>query len=194
MRLITLCCLIALAVVAVGCSSSSSPPNRSVLEAPSGRPGGKQYRIGPKQAVAGGRQIRASWRADLINRAKTYPGKRFDNPGRSDLMRRLRDFANRDGFNVVSAKVLRPKQDAPMIIVSTTHYLGLARATSGILKELNARSSVSDDRRGWRYEGFYWEARDERGVPFLITSTLTRGEVEGQQWARSEPLFTFPHG
>jgi hypothetical protein len=31
-------------------------------------------------------------------------------------------------------------------------------------------------------------------VPFLVAATLTRGQVEGQQWARSEALYPFQHG
>ncbi|MGB2875049.1 MAG: hypothetical protein WBB76_06180 [Gaiellaceae bacterium] len=119
---------------------------------------------------------------------------RFDNPSLAALMSVLRDSARQDGFDVISAKVLRPRQDAPMIIVRTTHYVGLARATAGILKQLDPRYPAKDDRKGWRYEGFYWDARDELGIPFLIASTLTRGQVEGQQWARSEPLFPYLHG
>lgn len=187
--------VLALAALAAGCSSSS-PPNRSLLTAGIGVRGcgAKPHRIGAKAAVAGGRRSRVSWKADLLARAQRYPAERYDNPSREGLIERLHEFAKRYDFEVVSARVLRPRQDAPMIVVRTTHYLRLARAMYAISKDLNARYPVSDDRKGWRYEGFYWEARDEQGVPFFVTSTLTRGQVMGQQWARSEPLFPFAHG
>jgi hypothetical protein len=114
-------------------------------------------------------------------------------PARSDFRSKLRELAGRYGFHVVSAKVLRPRQDAPMVVVRTTNYPDLAQATGGVLRELNPKDRGSDA-DGWHYEGFYWEARDERGVPFLVASTLTRGQVEGQQWARSEALYPYRHG
>lgn len=46
----------------------------------------------------------------------------------------------------------------------------------------------------WRFEGFYLEGRDERGVPFVIVTDVVRGEVMGGQWARSDALFPFQHG
>jgi hypothetical protein len=92
-----------------------------------------------------------------------------------------------DHFRVVSLRMLHPKQLAPMLIVNTTHYVGLAHATASILHDLNGRY-------GDRYEGFYFEARDELGVPFFITETLRRDRTEGGQWARSEALYPFLHG
>ena len=36
-----------------------------------------------------------------------------------------------------------------------------------IAAALNPRLRVQDDRLGWEYEGFFFEAQDEHGVPFL---------------------------
>jgi hypothetical protein len=53
----------------------------------------------------------------------------------------------------------------------------------------------SNGTRGRRYEGFYLEAQDERGVPFLGVYNFWRGNHKGGgQWARSEPLYPFQHG
>jgi hypothetical protein len=57
-------------------------------------------------------------------------------------------FARRYDFAVISAKVLRPRQDAPMVVVRTTHYLDLAQSTSSILRELNPKERGADG-EGW---------------------------------------------
>jgi hypothetical protein len=45
------------------------------------------------------------------------------------------------------------------------------------------------------YEGFFLEAQDERGVPFLSVYNFWRGQHKGGgQGARSEALFPFSHG
>jgi hypothetical protein len=183
--------LLAVALVAAGCSSGGS---RSVLHEGLVNRSGASVPISDHEADDAGRLAQAAWLKDLKTRARQHPGQRFDNPARDEFRRRLHQLAGRYGFEVASANVLQPRQDAPVVVVRTTDYRGLAKATSTILKQLDPKRSTGDDRAGWRYEGFFWEARDERGVPFLIASTLTRGQVEGQQWARSEALYPFPHG
>jgi len=183
--------LLAVALVAAGCSSGGG---RSVLHEGLVNRAGASVPISDHEADDAGRLAQAAWLKDLKTRARAHPGQRFDNPTRGELRRRLDQLAGRYGFQVESAKVLRPRQDAPLVVVRTTDYRGLSKATSAILKQLDPRRSTGDDRTGWRYEGFFWEARDERGVPFLIASTLTRGQVEGQQWARSEALYPFRRG
>ena len=179
------------AALVAGCSSGSE---RSVLhQGISLRSSGNLVVVSDHQASRAGATTRSSWRRGLERRAREHPDQRFDNPSRTELRRRLRELAGDHGFTVISARVLRPRQDAPMVVVETTHYRELARSTPGILRALNPKDPGADG-EGWHYEGFYWEARDERGVPFLVASTLTRGLVEGQQWARSEALFPFSHG
>jgi hypothetical protein len=79
--------------------------------------------------------------------------------------------------------------------VETRHYLALARATPAILARLDLHKRSAGDRRGWAYEGFYFEAEDEHRVPFLIVDAFWRGSTPGGgQWARSEPLYPFDHG
>jgi hypothetical protein len=183
--------LAALVLVASGCSSGT---DRSVLHEGLVSRSGSRIAISDGEATDAGRLAKHAWLTDLKAQAREHPGLRFDNPERRELRRRLHDLAGRYGFEVVSVKVLRPRQDAPLVVVRTTDYRGLARATPAILKQLDPKRNTGDDRTGWRYEGFFWEARDERGVPFLIASTITRGRLEGAQWARSEPLYPYPHG
>lgn len=183
--------LLAVALVAAGCSSGGG---RSVLHEGVVSRTGAAVPISDHEAADAGRLAQAAWRKELEKRARRDPAQRFDNPARTAFRRRLHQLAGRYGFEVVSAKVLRPRQDAPLVVVRTTDYRGLAKATSAILNRLDPTRGIGGDRTGWRYEGFFWEARDERGVPFLVASTLTRGLVEGQQWARSEALYPFPRG
>ena len=68
-------------------------------------------------------------------------------------------------------------------------YLGLVHALPRVERSLDGYADHP------AYEGFYLEAQDERGVPFVIVSTAARGgSPEGSQWARSEELYPFPHG
>jgi hypothetical protein len=60
---------------------------------------------------------------------------------------------------------------------------------------IDPRSPAADDAAGWAYEGFYFQADDERRVPFLIVSNFWRGpNGGGGQFARSERLYPYPHG
>jgi hypothetical protein len=180
---VRLCALLALTLVAAGCSSGGG---RSVLHEGIVSRTGAAVPISDHDAAVAGRHAQAAWLKDIETRALRHPAQRFDNPARGEFRRRLRNLAGRYGFEVVSARVLRPRQDAPLVVVRTTDYRGLAKATSAILSRLDPKRRT--------YEGFFWEARDERGVPFLVASTLTRGRVEGSQWARSEALYPFARG
>jgi hypothetical protein len=177
--------VLAVAFLAAGCASGGG---RSGLHQGLVSPSGTVVPISDGEARKAGRVARQQWLAELKARAREHPRRRFENPTSAELRGRLHELAGRYGFEVVSAEVLHPRQDAPVVVVRTRHYRDLARATPAILEQLDPRRS------GWRYEGFFWEARDERGVPFLIASTLARGDVAGAQWARSEALFPDAHG
>jgi hypothetical protein len=111
------------------------------------------------------------------------------------LRARLAALAHRYDFDVVSVQIRRPRQLAPSIVVRTRRYVELARATRLILKQLDPKARTNDDRTGWRYEGFFFEADDEHGVPFLAAFNFWRGpHAGGGQWARSDRLFPFVHG
>jgi hypothetical protein len=184
-------CVLGAAALAAGCSSGS---DRSILHQGIGRgSSGTVVVISDHQARRAGATTRSWWRKGLEERARAHPHERFDNPSRTEFRHKLHGLARRHGFTVISARVLRPREDAPMVVVETTHYRELAQSTAAILRALNPKDRGGDG-EGWHYEGFYWEARDEDGVPFLVASTLTRGQVEGRQWARSEALFPFRHG
>lgn len=139
----------------------------------------------------------AMWRRELRDRAVADPKTRFPNLPPAELRRRLDVAAEELDFEIVSFRLLEPKQLAPRIVVRTKHYVRLAEAAGpgGLLRRLDPKRNLGDDRTGWRYEGFYFEAQDERGVPFFVVYNFWRGPGPGGgMWARSERLFPFNHG
>jgi hypothetical protein len=193
--------LAALVVLATACSSHSETIShrRAVLYQGVGlrHPGTTTVasrRLSDAATRQGGARIRKQWEREIRSRALAAPRQHFANLSPNTLRRRLAAAANDHDFQVVTVKLLRPKQLAPEIAVRTTHYVALAHALPSILRSLDPHRGRLDN-RGWSYEGFYFEAQDERGVPFLAVYNFWRGEHKGGgQWARSEPLFPFQHG
>ncbi len=51
------------------------------------------------------------------------------------------------------------------------------------------------DWHAYKYEAFFFEALDSRGVSFLVVWNAWRQPPRGGgQWARTEALLPFPHG
>jgi hypothetical protein len=155
---------------------------------------GKRPSPNAKEALAQARIAERGWLREITSRARRYPEARFPNPPSAELVRNVREYAQRYDFDIVSVRLLRPRQLAPRIIVRTKHYRELAQATPAILRRLDPRGAAADDSQGWKYEGFYFEARDEHGIPFMSAYNFWRGPSGGGgMWARSEPLFPFDH-
>src|SRR6266487_2857268 len=146
-----------LAALAPGCGSSSDSKRAVLHEGQLGRTGHSHPVSDVAARTAGSRSL-ATWKHELVKRARLAPAQRFDNPSSVVLRDRLREAARRYHFRVVSLELLRPRQLAPKIIVQTRHYVELSRAAYWILKRIDPRRRVPDDRKGWRYEGFYFEA------------------------------------
>jgi len=150
---------------------------------------------GSSQTTRDARQVSAMWHSELRKRAREAPRERFDNLSPQVLRRRLDAAARRYDFEVVSFRLLRPRQLAPRIVVRTRHDVELAHAVPRILRRLDPKARTGDDRTGWRYEGFWFEADDEHGDPLLAVFNFWRGpHAGGGQWARSDELFPFAHG
>jgi hypothetical protein len=80
------------------------------------------------------------------------------------------------------------------VIVQSAHPKRFSRETPDIQRQLDPRRPTGDARNGWAYEGFYLEARDPEGVPFLAIFNFWRGAGGGGgEWARSEALYPYPH-
>jgi hypothetical protein len=182
--------LLMLMVFLSGCSGSPS-----VLTAGYDRVGGKSPSPDAEKAKAQAAAAERSWEHEIKSRAQRYPEKRFSNPSRDELLGDLRALAQQNNFDLVSVRLLGPRQLAPKIVVRTKHYLDLAHAAPAILRQIDPRKAVPQDSQGWKYEGFYFEAQDERDIPFLIVFNFERGPSPGGgQWARSEPLYPHSHG
>jgi hypothetical protein len=159
-----------------------------------GRDNEGTHRIGPDEASRIARRAYQDWQHEIRIRAQNAPNHRFNNLAASELKRRLAVLATAHDFDIVRVEFVDPRQLAPVVIVRTTHYVELAKATASILRQIDPKVRTNDDRTGWRYEGFFFEARDEHGVPFLGVFNFLRGPGGGGGgWARSEKLFPFPH-
>ena len=173
-----------------GCGSHRSVLDEGVRLGSSGH----VHRVGVAEAKKDVREAQAEWEREITSRARAHPRRTFANLPPPVLRARLAALARRYDFEVTSVQLRRPRQLAPRIVVRTRQYVELAHATPVILKQLDPKASTNDDRTGWRYEGFFFEADDEDGVPFLATFNFWRGPgAGGGQWARSERLYPFPH-
>ena len=183
-----LCCLLLGALVS-GCGHNS----RSILYAGIQSELGGRVPVSDSQARTSGQHDLAEWQIALTTRASHFPRQHFRNLPESTFLARLRAAARHYEFTLIDVRFYRPRQLAPFIRVQTRHYLELSHALFAIERSLDPHRGKSD-LSGWTYEGFYFEGDDERGFPFVIVSNLTRGQVEGSQFGRSEELYPFAHG
>ena len=182
-------CLL-LAVSATACGGNG----RSILYAGiQNGPVGARITISDAEALSTGRTAFAGWKAGLYVRAARAPRQRFTKLKTSAFLAELHTAAARYGFRITSLRFYHSRQFAPSVRVQTRQYLRLSRAIPTITRSLDPHRG-SSDLTGYSYEGFYFEADDERGIPFTIVSNLTRGQVEVSQWARSDKLYPFAHG
>lgn len=179
------------ALILAGCADS-----RSVLLSgisPDAR--GAKIVIDDATASRDARGIERKWLTEIGQRARTTPGERFVNPSTSQFRQRLAAAATRYGFTVKSLRFLRPRQLAPLSVVQTTHYVDLARDFRLMDKTLNPLKERRTDGLDGAFEGFFFEAQDEHGVPFFVIDDAIRGpHGGGGEWARAEALFPFSHG
>ena len=139
--------------------------------------------------------IEKMWRANLRSGAFAAPTNRFRNLAPATFNVRLRQAASRYHFTVVKVQILHPRQQAPLVVVETEDKHALAASTAAVLHLIDPKARSNDDRTGWAYEGFLFEARDSHGVPFLATFNWWRGpHAGGGQWAADPSLYPFNHG
>ncbi|HEY4347051.1 MAG TPA: hypothetical protein VGM80_05630 [Gaiellaceae bacterium] len=116
-------------------------------------------------------------------------GQRFANPTPAEFRARVDAVGRRYGFEVSSLRLLRPLQIAPVLIVRTDRPRKAFTAdVAAIMGQLESGSTGSGDATA--FEGFYFEAVDQRG-PFVAVFNEHRGTSMGGQWAANPCDFPY---
>lgn len=117
--------------------------------------------------------------------------QRFPNPSPAAFRKRVALVGRRYGFRVVSLRLLRPEQIAPLLVVETRRdRKAFAHDVPAIMGLLNPTSHARNQ-TAMTFEGFLFAAEDAKG-PFLVTQYVDRGEAEGGEWAANNCLYPFP--
>ncbi|MDX6481839.1 MAG: hypothetical protein QOG85_2349 [Gaiellaceae bacterium] len=118
--------------------------------------------------------------------------QRFPNPSPAEFRHRVALVGKRFGFRVVSLRLLRPEQLAPVLVVKTNRpRKAFAKKVEKIMSLLDPASSAAN-RTALTFEGFFFAAEDAHGRPFLFTEGISRGEGEGGEWAANRCLYPSP--
>jgi hypothetical protein len=117
--------------------------------------------------------------------------QRFPNPSPAPFRKRVALVGRRYGFRIVSLRLLRPEQIAPLLVVRTSRgRKAFAHDVPAIMGLLNPTSRARGQ-TAMTFEGFLFAAEDAKG-PFLETQYVDRGESEGGEWAANNCLYPFP--
>ncbi|HEY3462175.1 MAG TPA: hypothetical protein VGK62_01815 [Gaiellaceae bacterium] len=183
----------AIVVLCVAALTACGSGGRSVLySGVSLGASGKRTVITDAAAGRDAQRIRKRWLAEISQRAHEARSQRFANLSESQFRRRLNAAANRYHFTVERIQFLRPSQFAPLLVLQTRGYLAVAHAVPAIEKLLDPHHGTSW--RGFAFEAFFLEVRDERGVPFIVTNYAVRGRGSySGMWARADALYPTPH-
>lgn len=114
--------------------------------------------------------------------------QRFPSPSAAVFRARLRAVARRHGFTVVSVRLLRAPQLAPLVVVRT------GRSAKSFVADVPAIMQLLDPHRdsAVTFQGFYFEAVNAHG-PFVSVDNGYRGEVMGGEWSSNPCLYPYPH-
>lgn len=118
--------------------------------------------------------------------------QRFPNPSAPAFRRRVDLVGRRYGFRVVSLRLLRPRQIAPLLVVETDRdrraFVGDIPAINSLLNPITAGAGEN----AFTFEGFLLEARDGGG-PFVRVDNVNRGEASGGQWSWDRCVYPYEH-
>lgn len=111
--------------------------------------------------------------------------QRFPNPSPSAFRRRVALVGKRYGFRIVSLRLLRPRQLAPLLVVGTSRpRKAFVHDIPAILRLLDPTSTVGH-KTALSFEGFFFAAEDAHG-PFVSVQSASRGVSENSEWS-SDP-------
>jgi hypothetical protein len=109
-------------------------------------------------------------------------------------MDRLHQAQRLYGFRIVRVKMLRPLQNAPVIVIRSDAKHAIAHATAAIIKLFDPYHPTRNNPSGYAYEGYFFVAQDGHGLPYLATFNRERApHVGGGEWAADPSLYPFPH-
>jgi hypothetical protein len=143
--------------------------------------------------AAGGAPLVSWTSADggLYSESSSALEQRFPNPSPAAFRKRIAHAGRRYGFRVVSLRLLRPEEIAPLLIVETSRSRhAFVRDIPAIMKLLNPTHIVGHQ-GAQTFEGFLFAAEDAHG-PFTETESLSRGQSEGGEWAANSCLYAYP--
>ena len=148
----------------------------------------------PTVVRASAAQVVDRWRAEVMRQGREGGGTRFANLSRARFRAQLALVPERFDVRIVSVEILHPRQDAPQVVIQGRDPAAIAREVPLIIGVIDPQGKAL-----FAYEGFLLEARDESGLPFLITFNYWRGRkggshIGGGQWASSPDLYPYPHG
>lgn len=111
--------------------------------------------------------------------------QRFPNPSRAAFRRRVSLIGRRYGFHVVSMRLLRPLQSAPLLIVGTDRpQKAFVHDIPAIMNLLDPTSSANDQTAD-TFEGLFFAVENADG-PFAEVQYAVRGSGESGEWS-SDP-------
>jgi hypothetical protein len=106
-------------------------------------------------------------------------GQRFPNPSPSEFRASVELVGRRYGFRVVSLRLLRPRQFAPLLVARTSRdRKAFVRDVLTIMRLLNPGGAAGSQ----TFEGLFFEVLDADG-PFVRAYTLARGQTGGDFWS-----------
>jgi hypothetical protein len=182
------------ALVATGAALASLPQRTGVDFASTPLASGAARAVAsPNTEIA---QAQKQWLNEL--RASAETGDRsadFPSPPRAVLLRRLDKAQKLYGFQIVRVRMLHPFQSAPVIVIRSDNKRAIAKATPKIVNLFDPIHVTSNNPSGYAYEGYFFSAIDNHGVPYLATFNPWRApHLGGGEWAASADLYPFPHG
>src|SRR5439155_457061 len=95
-------------------------------------------------AVRDARLARSQWVSEIARRGREDPSERFANLSARQLRRRLAQEAARYDFTVKKIQLLHPRQAAPLIVITTRHYVALAQLDPADLAGQGLRQVVDE--------------------------------------------------
>jgi len=175
---------VALAGMLAGCSLGTNE-GASSTQVPRG---GYPATIPARWGKAVGR-----WEGSL-HAAADQSGYSYPTPPLRTLETRLAAASHRFGFRVITLRLVRAPQGAPLVIVQpNSSPSSFAPKVGRIEGLLDPRHQAAQDWNATAYEGFFIGAQDSQGHPFLFGFNYLRARAGGQ-WARSPNLYPFAHG